>query len=168
MDIVDFWEKQVKIWNDTNKCGLCWEFAAPLTESAVNIVQQPAGTECCVKVFLVRQGVTAFSSTNTYNTTTGYVNQVTCNTSFQLIVVAPSTIGTNNYNEIKGHSTDESKWTTILSKIEQCLSCEAYLDFCTILGNQYRVTNWSGTQLINYLDTAYAGYRVTVTFQTVR
>jgi hypothetical protein len=165
MNLVAFWEQQIAKWNTDEKCGLCWKFAAPIIESAVNVVQDDE--PCCVQVYFLRERVTAFSTVNNYNSLTGYVNQVTCNKSFQLLVVVPSTIGTNNYNEIKGHDKDESKWDTILYKIEDCLSCELSLDFCEFLGSEYRVTQWSGVQMVNYSEKALTGYRITVNFQTV-
>lgn len=165
MNIVTFWQQQINKWDDESKCDLCWKFFAPMIESAVNIVQ--SDEPCCVQVFFLRERVTAFSTVNQYSAQTGYVNQVTCNKSFQLLVLIPSTIGTNNYNEISGHPTTESKWDTILSKLEDCLACDAALDFCEFLGVQWRVTQWQGQQLVNYLDTAYTGYRITVNFQKV-
>lgn len=165
MNLVDFWKQQIAKWNTEEKCGLCWQFYAPMIESAVEVVQ---GDEpCCVQVYLTRDRVTAFSTANQYSTQTGYVNQVTCAKSFQLIVLMPSTVGTNNFNEIQGHDEEESKWNTILEKLEACLSCELALDFCEFLGSEYRVTTWSGAQLVNYGTKAQTGYRISVTFQTV-
>lgn len=168
MDIVDFWKKQVYKWNEEEKCDLCWSFSAPLTESAVNIVQSTEETKCCVKVMLVRERVTAFSTANDYDLTTGLLKGVTCNKGFQLLFLVESNIGLNNYNEINGHPTDESKWSNILQVLEDCISCDAFLDFCSIIGVGSRVTTWQGQQVINYLDSAYAGYRVTVNFQNTK
>lgn len=168
MNIVDFWEKQITKWDEEQKCGMCWSFKAPLSESAVNIVQPEPDKECCVQVFLVRERVPAFNTTYNYNATTGFANDVTCTTGFQLLFLVPSNIGLNNYNEIEGHPEAESKWNTILWKLEDCLKCELALDFCEFLGSQQRVTRWEGQQAVNYLDNAYTGYRVTVNFQQVK
>lgn len=168
MDIVKFWQQQVNKWNAENKCGFCWEFGAPMIESAVNIQQVESGKECCAKVFFLREKVTAFQTQNTYNNQTGLKNQILCNKSFQLLVLFDSKLGLNMYNEIKGHDTDESVWTTKLSKLEECLSCDANLDFCEIIGYTSRVTQWSAQQVTNYLDSNYVGYRISVTFQEVR
>lgn len=165
MDLVNFWSQQITKWNTDSKCGLCWEFSAPLIESAVNIVQPTTDKECCVQVMLLRQGVTAFSTVNTYNQTTQLKTNVACNISFQLLVLLPSNLGLNMFNEIKGHSTTESVWDTKLSKLEECLSCDANLDFCEFLGQQYKITQWSGVQVVNYQNANYTGYRISVTFQ---
>lgn len=165
MDIVKFWKEQVEKWNEDNKCDLCWDFSAPLIESASNIVQPTQGKECCVKVMLLRERVTAFSTSNNYNSTTQLLVNQNCSTSFQLLVLFDSKLGINMYNEIKGHSTDESVWVTKLSVIEECLKCDANLDFCLFLGNQYRITQWSGVQVVNYLNSNYVGYKITATFQ---
>jgi len=165
MDIVNFFQQQVDKWNTENKCGLCWDFSAPLIESATNIVQPTAGKECCVKVMLLRQNVTAFSTTNNYDTTTQLLRTQSCNTSFQLLVLFDSKLGLNMYNEIKGHPTSESVWETKLSIIEECMKCDANLDFCEFLGTPYKITQWSGQQVINFQNSNYVGYRISVTFQ---
>lgn len=164
MNIVNFWQQQITKWNEEHKCDLCWKFYAPLTESAVNVVKD---VDCCVQVFFVRERVTAFSTVNNYNAQTGFVNQTACNKSFQVLFLVPSNVGTMNFNEVEGHPTSESKWDTILSKLEDCLACDLNLDFCEFVGQKWRVTQWQGQQLINYLDNAYTGYRLTVNFQNV-
>lgn len=168
MNIVQFWEQQVAKWDAEQKCGMCWHFEAPMTESAVSIIQPPEGKECCVQVFLVRERVNAFTTTYNYNANTNLVNQVRCTTNFQLYVLIKGDIGTNNHTEIKGHTTEKSKWDDILWKIEECLSCDALIDFCTFLGYNPNITNWSGQQVVNYLDQAYAGYKLTVGFQQIK
>lgn len=165
MNIVNFWAQQVAKWNTENKCGMCWEFYAPLTESAVSITQTE---NCCVKVFLLRDKAPAFATTNVYDNVTSLLTNSTCNINFQLLVVMTGNIGLNNWNEIKDHPTEESKWSTMLYKIEQCLACDAQVDFCEILGSEYRITQWSATQVINNGDNAYTGYRLNVTFQSTR
>ncbi len=167
MDIVKFWKDQTEKWNTDEKCGLCWEFSAPLIESAVNKVLSTEETKCCVKVMFLQDKSLAFSTANQYNEQTGLLNKQTCSNSFQLLVLFDSKLGVNNYNEVKGHSIDESNWVTKMLPLQQCLSCDANLDFCELLGTQYRITNWSAQQVINYTDSVYCGYRLSVTFQTV-
>ncbi len=167
MDIVKFWKDQTDMWNVDEKCGFCWEFSAPLIESAVNLVQSEEETKCCVKVMFLQDKQPAFSTANTFSSQTGLLNSQTCSTSFQLLVLTDSKLGVNNYNEIKGHSTDESNWEMIMKPLQECLSCDANLAFCELLGSQYRITNWSGVQVMNYTGSVYCGYRLSVTFQTV-
>lgn len=165
MNLISFWQDQVTKWNTENKCGLCWEFGAPLIESAVETYTPTIGKECCVQVLLVRDKITPFSTTNTYDSRTSLRTNAVCNHGFQLLFLLPSDIGTNNFNEIKNHPTTESKWDTILSRLEECISCDMNIDFCDIIGMQYRVTQWSAQQVINYTSKAYSGYRLTVNFQ---
>lgn len=167
MNIVNFWEQQIAKWNEESKCDMCWSFHAPLTDSALNITKLADGEECCTQVFLLRNG-NAFSTTNQYNESTGFLNKQTCNVGFQLLVVIPTKLGVNNWNEIIGHPTEESNWATKLWKLEECLSCDANLDFCEILGANQKVTTWSAVQKINHTDNVYAGYLLTVNFQTVK
>lgn len=165
MNLIDFWQKQIEIWNTEQKCGFCWDFSAPLTESAINLVQPTDGKECCVQVMIVRDRVEAFSTNNTYDQKTGFLTNSVCQKSFQVLFLMHSDIGTNNFNEIKGHDTDESKWATILSRLEDCISCDLNLDFCAILGGQLRVTRWAAVQEINFMSQNYSGYRLTVNLQ---
>lgn len=167
MNIVDFWDKQITKWNEETKCGLCWEFSAPLIESSVNIVQPEEGKECCVKVMLLQDKQPAFATTNTFNTVTGLLNSQTCTQNFQLLVLMDSRLGVNNYNEVKGHSTEQSNWVRKMHPLQECLSCDANLDFCDILGTSYRITNWSAFQVLNYNDSVFCGYRLNVSFQKI-
>lgn len=167
MNIVNFWKEQVEQWNTDEKCGLCWEFSAPLIESAVNIVQSTESTKCCVKVMFLQDKSPAFSTQNNFSNQTGLLNGSTCNRNFQLLVLINSNLGVNNYNEIQGHSVEQSNWEAIMNPLQECLSCDANLAFCELLGMNYRITNWSGQQVINYLDGVYCGYRINVTFQNV-
>lgn len=166
MNIVDFWEQQTIKWNTEKKCGFCWDFSAPLIESAVNKVLTEEDKKCCVKVMFLQDKGNAFSSVNQY-ANTGYVNQVTCTENFQLLVLMDSVLGLNMYNEVKGHNTSESVWETILNRLKECMQCDANLSFCDILGTQYRITNWSGVQVINYTGSNYCGYRINASFQKV-
>lgn len=165
MNLVSFWQQQVSKWNDEQKCDLCWSFGAPLIESAVSVQQLK---DCCVQVLLLRDKGNAFSMSTTYDNTTGLITAKSCIKSFQLLVVIPGELGVNNFNEIPNHSTDESNWSTKLSKLEECLSCDANLNFCEFLGRSYRVTNWSAVQVLNEGDNCYIGYRLNVSFTDVK
>lgn len=165
IDIVGFFERQIEKWNDEDKCNLCWKFYAPLTESAANKIKLERGSECCVHVILLRDKVTAFSSTTNYNTTTTLPISSFCTKSFELIFAIPSNVDLNNWNEIAGHSTLESRWATIWEKIESCIACDLHLDFCELLGANYQVTQWQGRQIDNYLTQNFTGFRVTVTLR---
>lgn len=168
MNLIQFWQDQVTKWNNEQKCGLCWEFDAPLTQSAVELHQPTKGTECCVQVLLVRDQVPAFNMTNNYNNVTGLLTNVACNTSFQLLFLMQMDMGTNNYNEIKNHPVEQGKWVK-LGELENCIGCDMNLDFCELIGTQYRVTQWQARQeKINMTSSNYSGYRLTVNFQTIR
>lgn len=163
MDIVDFWKKQVELWNEQEKCGLCFEFAAPLVQSQTNIVQNE---NCCVNVFLTD---IRFREVKNRNATTGLITGKSCVWNFSLWCLLPSDLGVNNYNEIKNHPVDESKWETIFKPIIDCLGCDNILDTCEILG----VTNVNvdmpqdATLVHNYLDNNYNGWRVNYSFTQI-
>lgn len=164
MNLIQFWEDQITKWNDEQKCDLCWSFAAPLTESAATLQQVREEEKCCARVMLVRDKVVAFEVKNFYNDKTQLMNRQECNTGFELLVLLPTDLGRNNYNETPNHDIEESNWNRIYSKLEQCLSCDLNLAFCEYLGSQYRVTVWRAKQLDKTLD-GYSGFRITANFQ---
>jgi len=163
MDIVDFWAKQVDKWNDESKCGFCWEFAAPLVPSQINIVQPE---NCCVNVFLTD---IKFREAIVRNSVTSLITSKTCVWNFSTYALVPKQLGINNYNEIKDHPIDESKWQTVFYPLITCLGCNNILDTCEILGiTSVNVEMPSDALLIhNYLDNNYNGWRVNYTFTQI-
>jgi len=164
MDIVKFWSDQVSIWNEQEKCGFCWEFAAPLVPSQINIVQtEPTEEDCCIKVFLTDL---RFREVIVRNTTTNLIINKTCVWTFNLWVMQSKTLGINNYNEIKGHSVDESKWNELFYPLINCLGCDNILDTCEILGetNVNVSMNQDATLVHNYLDDNYNGWKIGYNF----
>jgi len=158
MDIVLFWKQQIDIWNEQEKCGLCWEFSAPLVASQINIVQKET---CCVQVFLTD---IKFREEKVIDSITGLTRSKKCIWSFSIHALLSENLGVNNYNEIKGHSVDESKWTNIFYPIIQCLGCDNILSTCDILGRSISVQQQGDAQLIhNYLDD-YNGWKINYTF----
>lgn len=163
MDIVNFWKEQVNIWNEQNKCGLCWEFSAPLVNSQINTVQKEA--PCCVQVFITD---ITFNETLVRNSVTGLTTSKTCIDRFTLWALIESPLGVNNYNEIKGHPIDESKWSEIYLPLKECLGCENILDTCEILNQtNVNVDLTNATLVHNYLDQSYSGWRIQYTFTQV-
>jgi len=163
MDIIDFWKKQTDIWNEENKCGFCWDFSAPLVPSQINIVQtEPTEEDCCIKVFLTDL---KFRESIVRNTTTNLITNKTCVWNFSLWVMQYKDLGINNYNEIKGHPIDESKWETVFKPLIDCLGCDNILDTCEILGetNVNVAFNGDAALVHQYLD-GYNGWKINYTF----
>ena len=162
MDIVDFWKRQVDLWNCENKCNFCWEFSAPLVSSQINIVQEE--NSCCVQVFLTDL---TFKE-NIVRNQSGLITSHQCVDSFSLWCLKASPLGVNNYNEIKGHCIEESNWNEIFKPIKECLSCGNILDTCEILGKtNVNVDLTQGTMIYNYLDKAYSGWKINYTFTQI-
>ena len=157
MDIVAFWKKQVDTWNAQNKCGLCWEFSAPLVASQINIVQNE---KCCVNVFLTD---VKFREEKVFDAVTGLITSKKCVWNFTLHALIKENLGVNNYNEIKGHPVEESKWNTIFYPIINCLGCDSLLNICDVQYSQ------SGDAVLihNYLDENYNGWRINYTFTQI-
>jgi hypothetical protein len=157
MDIISFWKNQTDIWNTQNKCGLCWEFSAPLVASQINIVQNET---CCVNVFLTD---IKFREEKVFNSVTGLTTSKRCIWNFSLYALIKENLGVNNYNEIKGHPVNESKWETIFYPIINCLGCDNLLDICNIQINQ----NGDAQLIHNYLDENYNGWKINYTFSEI-
>ena len=158
MDIIEFWSKQTKIWNDNSYCGRCWEFGAPLTESALNIQQIE---NCCVHLFVTNVRI---STINNYTNGLFIQNKI-CQHSFTLYAVVPDLLSKNNYNEIKGHDISESRWETILKGLGNCLGCDKIIDECVIQGELFKITQWSMETVTNYADLNYTGWKIQGQFQ---
>lgn len=159
IDIVDFWKQQTEKWNDEQKCGFCWSFGAPLTESAAN--GQQTEDPCCVSLFVTN----VTQSTVRGYANTGFQNSREENHGFVLYVLKRDGIGVNNYNEMLGHPIEESKWETILKPLKQCVTEENVLEFCEILGINLQIPNWNMETKINWLDENYTGWMVRATFK---
>jgi len=163
MDIVDFWSKQVALWKDDQKCGLCWEFGAPLVNSQINV--QQSENPCCVQVMLTN---IRYRTNVVRNSISQLITENTCTWTVTVYAVQEVTLGTNNYNEIKDHPVEESKWVTVYNPILQCLGCDNILGYCEILGYDVIVNQVGDAELIhNYLDKNLNGWRVNYSF-TIR
>lgn len=167
LNIVDFWKQQTKIWNDDLKCGLCWNFSAPLVSSQINVVQSETNEEdCCVHVFLTD---IKFREAKQINSVTGLTTSKQCIWNFTLHAYIKSDLGTNNYNEVKGHPIEEGKWNTIFYPLIECLGCDNLLDLCEILGKKVQVTQNGDAVLVNnYLNDVYNGWRINYTFTEIK
>lgn len=162
MDIVNFWKQQTDKWAQDEKCGMCWAFHAPLTESALNLAQLTEEHKGCINLFLTNL---SFLEVNQYSPGTGLVNGKSCEYQFTLYALQASRLGQNNYNEMKGYSVNESKWATVFKPVIDCLSCDVILDFCEIQGYNADVTKWAATMVTNYQDNNYDGWRINATFR---
>ncbi len=160
MDIVNFWKRQIDLWNDENKCGFCWNFHAPLVNSQINIVNSE---NCCVSVFLTDL---KFREVTQRNEKTGFVSSKKCVWTFSLYALIKSPVGINNYNEIINHPIEESKWENIFKPLINCLGCNNLLSYCDILELQNVLVDMNGdaTLVHNYLDENYNGWKVNYTF----
>lgn len=157
IDVVSIIRNQVVIWNTERKCDFCWQFTAPLRESDLNEYVYRYQDECCVLVAITDYRFacqTGFDRLKGYNT----LRNITHN--FNLHFLVPSDVGLNVYNE-QIADVQESKWETILDPLRRCVACDP-IDFCTELGHELEVTSWSATPKLDYLDTNYDGWTISV------
>jgi len=161
MRLIDFFEKQVERWNETNKCNYCFEFHAPLTEEALN--KQQLINPCCVQVMFTRDVGNAFGIDRTYNNVLSQVSDEWEFKNFRLYFIIPEGFDRNNYDEVLGHDKDLSKSKT-LEDLELCIS-EMELNFCEFVGTNWNVTQWTAQQLLDFRDRNYTGYRLNVSIR---
>lgn len=164
MDVVNFFKEQVSLWDEEEKCGFCFEFDAPLTDSGVNESQmQTNPDECCpVKVFLTNLRE---RKNRTYSTSTGLLTDYTIDYSFTLYLLKLDRVDTNVYAEQLGHPICESKWSTILRPLQECICEETILEFCKIIGKRIDITAWDASTKINWLDNNYTGWAINITLR---
>lgn len=164
MDVVDFFKRQVDRWNADEKCGFCWEFDAPLTDSGVNkSVMQSDPDECCpVKVFITQLSE---RKNRTYNNTTSMLTDYTIDYTFTLHVLKFDRPDTNVYAEQLGHPISESKWATILRPLQECVCEESVLEFCDLICKKIKIIAWNAVTRINWLDNNYTGWSITMTLR---
>lgn len=162
MDLINFFERQVKKWNDINQCGQCYEFHAPLTEDALN--KQQLENPCCIQVLYTRDNVQAFGTRRTYDNRFGTESDKWEYKNFKLLFAVPTQLGINNHTEVLGHNP-ETSLSKILQDLENCL-LNLELDFCEFVGEEWQILSFdSGAPLTNYRDNNYTGYRINVSIR---
>lgn len=165
MNFIELFQKQIEKYNADQKCGYCWFFSAPLTESAANIQQLRDDAKCCVQVMYLQDRQAAFSVQTNYDERTTFIRDRFCTENLRLLFVLPDELGKNNYNEIDGHPVNEGRWEDLMT-LKDCIGCGFQIDFCELIGVQWQVVKWEGFQRILYLDNNYIGYEVNVTLRS--
>ena len=166
MDVVDLFKRLSEKWNEDLKCGFCFEFDAPLTESGVNeSVMQSDPEDCCpIKVFVTNY---SFRENKTYNRITTLLTNESIDHTFTVSFVAFDRIDTNVYQEQIGHPINESKWETILRPLQECVcdSNELQKEICELICKRILITQWNAITRINWLDNNYTGWSITMTLR---
>jgi len=160
---IEFFKKQVDIWNENQHCNNCWVFGAPLSESAMESQRLRDRSECCYQLLITDYSTDTSSEYNSSN----YPIRKICNHRFVMYVVKPNRIDVNNYNEIDEHPVNESKWKEIIEPLFECFSCDAMLDYCQILGYPVQIPQWRVEKVINKTSNNYDGIKVTAVFREV-
>lgn len=157
--IIDFFETLIEKWNNEQKCGFCWEFSAPLSESGMN--KHQSENPCCVHAFITDY---ATQSGYTKDRLTNLANREWCDHNFVLYVVMQSNLGINVYNEISNHSIDAGLWKSILKPIQNCLGCGNELELCE-MGYNFEITKWTMQTVLLKEDENYTGWKISGTFR---
>ena len=160
MNIVQFFKNVSDVWNEENKCGFCWNFSAPLSESSMNEYTPTNDKKCCVNLF-----ITNYTTSNGYKLAQapginiGATSLDWCDHIFTLYVVKNAEIGLNTYNEQPNHDVEESLWSTILDPLQNCLGCGNEIDLCDF-GNDFEIIKWN-MEAVKYKDDSnYTGWKI--------
>ena len=160
--IIDFFKALAAKYNDEQKCGFCWEFGAPLSESAMNNQQAVEGRQCCVNLFVADYKI---SSIYSVNNNTGLTTTEDCDHRFIVYVGQQrEDIGQNVYNEIEGHEITSSLWAEVYKPLMDCLGCDRALYECE-LGFDFRVTAWDMETVKFKEDRNFTGWKITGRFR---
>ena len=158
LDVLELWRNLTEKLNTEESCGFCWKFYAPMTETRQNIIRK--SNDCCVNVFLLRNKSQDFGSNLAYGPS-GYLNAQQHTESYDILFLIPSKEGLNNYNELLGHSIDDSRYATIFKPLRDCIKSTMITSIC----EHASVTSWSGRYVYDYQDEQYYGLRISITQQ---
>lgn len=160
--IIDFFKALAAKYNGEQKCGFCWEFGAPLSESAMNNQQAVEGRQCCINIFVADYKI---SSIYSVNNNTGLTTTEDCDHRFIVYVGQQrEDIGQNVYNEIEGHEITSSLWAEVYKPLMDCLGCDRVLYECE-LGFDFRVTAWDMETVKFKEDRNFTGWKITGRFR---
>jgi hypothetical protein len=154
MDIINFYKEKVARWNAESKCGFCYSFGAPLTNSAMNIQQLE---NCCLNVFITNLRLKTKFYKNTMN---NKMQKDSCIYAFDLWFLKQVPLGLNNYIEISGYSIDDSIYESILKPLLECFGCGD--NQCESDPNFLGYTKYEVQTVLNYLDNNFCGIKCSV------
>ncbi len=154
MNLVRFFEQLARKYNDIQKCGFCWTFGSPLSNSGMNATQSERGKECCVHLFLIN-----YEIQHGFNRSpqTGLKTVEYCDHYFELKVVKHTNLGVNTFNEQPYHEISESLWSEVLEPLQNCLGCGSVLDTCD---NPFEVMDWKMSVIQREMDDNYTGWKI--------
>lgn len=166
MNIVKVFKDLTTIWNDEERCGFCWTFDAPLTDSGVNESQMQTDPEdCCpIKVFITNY---SFRENKVYSPISTLLTSESIDHTFTITYVNFDRTDTNVYAEQTGHPICESKWESILNPLRDCV-CDSNLlqtEICELICKRILITGFNALARINWLDNNYTGWSITMTLR---
>ncbi|RMZ60058.1 hypothetical protein D1632_10745 [Chryseobacterium nematophagum] len=161
MDVITFFEDLTIRWNTEEKCGFCWSFGAPLSESGMNATVKSETDLCCTHLFITEYEI---SSGQEKNPITKEINKSWCDHIFTLYVVQQSNLGINTYNEQIGFPINQSLWKTILQPLQHCLGCGKEFELCE-MGYSFEILSWKMKKVHLKDDYNYTGWRILGVFR---
>ena len=163
MDLVQFFRDLAAKYDSLNKCGFCWEFGAPMSESVMNKqIQEDQDRACCAMIFITDYQV---GSEYRYNGQTGLQNYEACAHRFTIYVGQQvEDLGQNVYNEIPGHAITDGLWAKVFKPLLDCLGCGKELYLCE-LGYDFDIIKWEMQKVQFKGDRNFTGWQIKGTFR---
>lgn len=161
MNIKNFFTDLVKHYNETNKCGRCWAFFAPLSEKRLNQTKLKEEELCCTKIFLTYY---KYSSGILRNPQTGLTAKRYCDYILTFYVVTETKLGKNTDREQPYHEEDESLYNSIIAPLEECIGCGREFEICSI-GYNFDIFKWDMEPVVQDYDNNYVGWKVNAVFR---
>ena len=162
LDLVEYFKALAGKYNELEKCGFCWTYGAPLSESGMNKQELDEETVCCMNMFLTELKMreeTRFSSSTGLQNFDGWTFEFTLFVGKQV-----EDIGTNVYNEIPGYAITDSLWDQIYKPLQNCLGFNRELFICE-LGYDFDVTKWIMDKFQYKDDKNLCGWKIQGAFR---
>jgi hypothetical protein len=156
MDVVNFFQKITDKYNAESKCGFCFQFHAPLTDSSLNQSLNTDLNKCCVQIHLTDLAW----EENSKEKSSGGSYADSCEYYFNLWVLIPTELGVNNYNEIPDHLITDSNWEKIYKPLQECFGCGNVLPFCQLNFQNVIIKKWRASQVIKFGDQNLSGWKI--------
>lgn len=160
--IVEYFKALAAKYNADQKCGFCWVFGSPLSESGLNRQLGEEDTACCINMILTDYRISQIIQTNNI---TGLTTSEHCDHRFVLYVVQQrDDIGQNVFNEIPGHEIESSLWEQLYKPLLNCLGCDKNLYECQ-LGFDFQVLGWDLDKVQFKEDRNLTGWKISGRFR---
>lgn len=157
MTVIDYLKTQIELFDTQKKCGFCWSFYAPLSDSGMNATKPNEEEVCCCVHVYVTDWIEGQRSQYLRDNTMSNIDYI--DTTLTVKFVMNTNLGINVFNEQDGHPIEESHYEKILKPIRECLNVGREFDFCE---TPYRLESFIMRKVLLTGDQNYTGWSATM------